>query len=207
MLAITIIISIVALIIIGFLIFKLKDSNRYASNLKYELNHEQKKNQQLLIKISNTKCLICGNESNGKHYCSSCYDKYKDRAFDARITNCTSLKITDPYGNKNYICDDGRVVRSRAEREISNYFFKNKIRYIYEKPIYYTEYGENKVLHPDFYLPDYELYIEYNELTDSDYLKSKGYAMHIYKQKGLKVITMNNVYNIPAFLNPKLNII
>lgn len=53
-------------------------------------------------------------------------------------------------------------VKSYGEMEIANFFFENNIEYIYEqlykvdtRTIEYSQY------HPDFYLPKYDIYIEY----------------------------------------------
>lgn len=161
------------------------------------------------VKIDNElTCIICGAPSNGKHFCLSCWNKYKDKAIDIRITNCKETKVLDQYGNLTIECDDGRKVRSRAEALISNFFYNNKIRSVYEKTVYYEENGENKTLHPDFYLPDYEYYIEYNEIKKKSYLKSKEYTKGIYEKLGLKVIIMNDedLNSIAGFLKPILKI-
>ncbi len=153
-------------------------------------------------------CLTCGNPSNGKHFCAKCYHKYKDRAIDIRIKNCTDIEILDQYGNLTIKCDDGRKVRSRAEALISNWLYKEAVRSVYEKTIYYTENGENKTLHPDFYLPDYELYIEYNEIAIKPYLKSKEYTKKIYESLGYKVLIMTDkeLQDIEAYLKPALGL-
>ena len=157
---------------------------------------------------SDLACIICGENSNGKHFCLKCYRDYKDKSIDIRITNCKEVEILDKYGNLTIECDDGRKVRSRAEALISNFFYNNKIRSVYEKTIYYKEDGEDKTLHPDFYLPDYEVYIEYNEITKKSYLKSKEYTQKIYAQLGLKVIIMDDkdLNSIAGCLKPKLGI-
>ena len=153
-------------------------------------------------------CIICGEPSNGKHFCVKCYHEYKDKAIDIRITNCRETKILDQYGNLTIECDDGRKVRSRAEALISNFFYNNRIRSVYEKTIYYKENGEDKTLHPDFYLPDYDVYIEYNEIKKKSYLKSKEYTQRIYDQLGFKVIIMDDqdLNSIAGCLKPKLGI-
>lgn len=153
-------------------------------------------------------CIICGSPSNGKHFCYDCYKNYKDKAIDIRITNCKDVTILDQYGNLTIECDDGRKVRSRAEALISNFFYNNKIRSVYEKTIYYEENGESKTLHPDFYLPDYDLYIEYNEIKKKSYLKSKDYTMSIYRKLGFKVVIMDDqdLNSISGFLKPLLRI-
>ena len=153
-------------------------------------------------------CIICGEQSNGKHFCYNCYKEYKDRSVDIRITNCKDIQILDEYGNLTIECDDGRKVRSRAEALISNFLYNNKIRSVYEKTIYYKENGEDKTLHPDFYLPDFEVYIEYNEIKKKSYLKSKEYTKKIYEQLGFKVIIMDDkdLNSIAGCLKPKLEI-
>ena len=133
-------------------------------------------------------CIICGQPSNGKHFCYECWKKYRDKSIDIRISNCSSIQILDEYGTKSIRAKDGRLVRSLSEKIIIDYFFDNFIRVVYEKTIPYTnEKGEEKELHPDFYLTDYDLYIEFNGLTNKAYLKMKDYANKIYKEKGLKV--------------------
>ena len=160
--------------------------------------------------VQSLTCIICGEQSNGKHFCIDCYRKYKDKSVDIRITNCRETKILDEYGNLAIECDDGRRVRSRAEALISNFLYNNKIRSVYEKTVYYTdpETGEDKTLHPDFYLPDYEIYIEYNEIKKKSYLKSKEYTKKIYDLLGFKVIIMDDqdLNSIANCLKPKLKL-
>ena len=153
-------------------------------------------------------CLICGQPSNGKHFCYDCWKKYKDKAVDIRIMNCKDVKILDNYGNLTIECDDGRRVRSRAEALISNFFYNNKIRSVYEKTIYYQENGETKTVHPDFYLPDYDLYIEYNEIKKKSYLQNKEFTKNIYNKLNMKVVIMNDedLNSIAGFLKPILHI-
>lgn len=153
-------------------------------------------------------CIICGEPSNGKHFCYDCWNKYKDRSVDIRIKNCKDTEVIDEYGNKKIVCDDGRKVRSRAEKIINDFFFANKIRVVYEKEVFDTKNGETKILHPDFYLPDYELYIEYNGLTSKSYLKSKEYTLKIYNDLNLKVeiLTDSDIDNINARLKPLLGL-
>ena len=165
-------------------------------------------NDECDCKKNELKCIICGKNSNGKHFCIECWNKYKDKSIDLRITNCKDCEVIDAYGNLTIECDDGRKVRSRAEALISNFLYNNKIRSVYEKTIYYEEKGENKTLHPDFYLPDYELYIEYNEIKKKHYLKNKEYTKKIYDKLGFKVIIMDDkdLNSIAGFLKPKLRI-
>lgn len=66
------------------------------------------------------------------------------------------LKLNPPVTIQN------EMVKSYGEMDIANFLLQNGIRYIYEEPYKIdtrtSEYGQYK---PDFYLPDYDIYIEY----------------------------------------------
>ena len=142
---------------------------------------------------SDLTCIVCGENSNGKHFCYDCYNKYKERSIDIRISNCLYTQVIDEYGNKTKKTKDGRSVRSLSEKIIIDYFFDNFIRVVYEKTIpYVNEKGEDAVLRPDFYLPDYDLFIEFNGLTNKSYLRKKNYALKIYEEKGYKVVILES---------------
>lgn len=68
----------------------------------------------------------------------------------------TYLKMSPPITMKK------ETVKSYGEMDIANFLFQNGIQYIYEMsyPVdtRTSEYGQ---YHPDFYLPDYNIYIEY----------------------------------------------
>ena len=149
-------------------------------------------------------CIICGEPSNGKHFCPKCYHEYKNHSIDIRITNCRDVEIIDKYGNKKIKTKDGRFVRSLSEKIILDYFFDHFTRVIYEKTIsYVNEKGESAELHPDFYLPDFDLYIEFNGLTNKTYLRKKEYVNKIYASKGFKVAILdsNDINDIEGTLD------
>lgn len=57
---------------------------------------------------------------------------------------------------------NNEIVKSYGEMDIANFLMQNSIRYIYEQPYEIdTRTSEHGQYHPDFYLPDYEIYIEY----------------------------------------------
>lgn len=154
--------------------------------------------------VSELTCIICGEPSNGKHFCLNCYREYKDHSIDIRITNCRDTEVIDKYGNKKVKTKDGRFVRSLSEKIILDYFFDHYIRVVYEKTVpYINEKGENAELHPDFYLQDYNVYIEFNGLTNKTYLKKKDYVNKIYNSKKLNVIILdsNDINDIEGTLD------
>ncbi len=158
---------------------------------------------------SDLTCIICGEISNGKHFCYDCYKKYKDRAIDIRISNCKDVEILDAYGTLQYKCEDGRKVRSKSEKIISDFLFKYGIRTIYEKAVYYyPNENETITLHPDFYLPDHDCYIEHNGVDTKSYKANKTKTEEMYKSLGYRVIvtTEADLGDIEAKLKPVLRI-
>ena len=53
----------------------------------------------------------------------------------------------------------GELVRSRSVKVIADWFYMNGIRYVYEYPAFDRKGAV--ISRPDFYLPDYALYVEY----------------------------------------------
>ncbi len=57
---------------------------------------------------------------------------------------------------------NNEVVKSYGEMDIANFLTQHSIRYVYECPYEIdTRTSEHGQYHPDFYLPDYKIYIEY----------------------------------------------
>ncbi|WP_410509498.1 UvrD-helicase domain-containing protein [Methanosarcina hadiensis] len=72
--------------------------------------------------------------------------------------------------NLTYTALDGTEVKSEAERAILNFFISHnlngeRIRILYENPARWMEYtdseGNKKVPRPDFFFPDYDIYLEH----------------------------------------------
>ncbi|HWH79972.1 MAG TPA: hypothetical protein VNT76_21470 [Candidatus Binatus sp.] len=107
----------------------------------------------------------------------------------------------------------GVEVRSRAEQRIAEYFDKIGLRYEYERELkagiwIFTE----KVSSPDFYLPDYDVYVEYWGMlnVDSNYDRSKytramKYKMARYHELGIKFISIypDNLNNLDWIFRKK----
>ncbi|MDH5690287.1 MAG: hypothetical protein OEY81_02510 [Candidatus Bathyarchaeota archaeon] len=63
----------------------------------------------------------------------------------------------------------GEEVKSIAERRIADYFVKNNINYVYEQEARSKGRLFNyRISSPDFYLPDYDVYVEYWGLVNAD---------------------------------------
>lgn len=74
----------------------------------------------------------------------------------------TQEEYNDYLNNNPPITLKGETVKSYGELDIANFLFENQINYIYEAPYEIdTRDLEHGIYHPDFYLPDYQIYIEY----------------------------------------------
>ena len=141
-----------------------------------------------------TKCIACGKETkNGNFFCIQCYRKYRDKNLLIRITRCKEIEIMDESYEGIFVCKDGHIVKSMAEREIDNYLFGKGILHAYEKSIVVDE---KNIIHPDFCLPNFmgsgkDVYIEHWGVNTNniEYNKSMKYKMKIYDKMGLTIIS------------------
>jgi len=101
------------------------------------------------------------------------------------------------YGVKS-ITVKGEIVRSNAERIISDYLTRKNINYVYEPEVNSrTSFFQYRIGRPDFYLPDYDVYVEYWGLVDADeeltrerYVRSMKKKMAQYYQNNIKFISI-----------------
>ena len=106
----------------------------------------------------------------------------------------------------------GEVVRSNSERVIADYFSRSGIRYVYEKPAM-SRWGLRMISRPDFYLPDYGIYVEYWGLASlpggsagSRYQRSMRWKMEQYRRNGIRLVSLypSELDKIEAVFRPKL---
>jgi len=115
----------------------------------------------------------------------------------AVFASSDQAKPKPQYGVKS-VTLNGEEVKSIGERRIADYFRRNKIRYVYEKELrkkgLFTNY---KISCPDFYLPDYDVYVEYwglvnadNNYTRKKYVRNMKRKMAIYYKNDVKFISI-----------------
>jgi hypothetical protein len=113
------------------------------------------------------------------------------------------------YGVKS-VTIKGEEVRSLGEKAIADYFERNNIRYVYEQTPLFLNF---RISSPDFYLPDYDVYVEYWGLVDADdnwtrerYVRSMKRKMAIYHQNNIKFISIypSNLENLDWIFRTKL---
>lgn len=165
-----------------------------------KVGEEIKKNKATIIEdnASELTCIICGEPSNGKHFCKSCYYKFKDKVLYLQIKKCSEFVKLDAEYESDFVCDDGHLVKSPYEKIIDNWLYKEDITHAYEIKI---DVDKDNDITPDFYIPEYNgiknIYIEfwgYDE-TNIKYQRTKEYKMKIYpdlvKRDGITVIYLN----------------
>jgi len=144
-------------------------------------------------------CIKCARSYNapGKPLCGVCWhnlkddkpfsprEDKKDRTFTKDKLMHEEESIYKDFRKKyptNYRAIDGHWVRSKSEKIIDDYLFRNRIVHVYEKRIP----GERWL--SDFYLPDYKIWIEHWGRDDEDYKikrqqKKKSYQKHGFSDK------------------------
>jgi hypothetical protein len=101
-----------------------------------------------------------------------------------------------------YRCLDDHLVRSKGELIIDNYLYFLGISHIYEKIVLLRG---NKVK-CDWFLPKYDIYIEYWGYSGKKYLKRKEEKLKLYCKGKLKLISIENwmFYDIYSSINKNL---
>ncbi len=157
-------------------------------------------------------CIICGEPSNGKHFCLDCWKAYQNKTIYLKIVNCKSCVPLGAEYEGHLETSDGHIVKSHVERDIDNYLFRNNIPHAYE-PTYDVDGNPEHEFRPDFYLPNYlgqgkEVYIEYFGMKGTkDGDRKINYKMPIYQRDKVTLICLypQDDNRIEAVLKRKLN--
>lgn len=136
-----------------------------------------------------------GISAYGKPYCRHCLDErqLEDKRFENDVEAAKKLRATD-----------GTAVQSQGERRIADYLASRKINYVYDER--YRIAGDVSI-RPDFYLPEFDLYIEYWGMNTQDYQARRQEKLFLYQRAGKKLISLDfhNLPNLEAVLEEKLS--
>ncbi len=113
--------------------------------------------------------------------------------------------------HKPYETPGGVRVRSRAEYIIATKLEAAGIRFEYEPRLPYTdEQGRTRFIHPDFYLYEHGLYVEYWGRDDPEYVESRRFKERVYerlaRERGTTVIHLESREARQASLLSRLNL-
>lgn len=173
-----------------------------------EIDVKINKNEIMTIELKAGSCIVCREPSEENlFFCKSCHFKYKNKNLLIKIGKCKTAELLDASYEGLYTCKDGHIVKSMAEYAIDNYLFDEKITHSYE-PSVSIDLNSEHDLHPDFYLPEKDIYIEHwgFDETHKKYTEQKKYKIEQYKKLQFTVVctTQKDMSNIQAALNRKL---
>jgi DNA helicase-4 len=148
-----------------------------------------------------------------EHHKNSDYETLKSKVenVEAEVLNTAAeLKV-------NKITLQGEVVKSLEEVMIANFLYLNGVKYEYEK---YYPYDTNekykKTYQPDFYLSDYNIYIEHFGITEdyrtpwltaieeTKYIEGIHWKRNLHKTNKTKLIETYSYYNRDGILLTEL---
>ena len=115
----------------------------------------------------------------GKPYCRHCFDEklMEDKNFEATVE-----------GAKRRRTEDGSMVQSLGEKRIADFLSSHRIAYTYDERIRIA--GDARI-RPDFYLPEFDLYIEYWGMDDPAYNENKLQKRILYQRTNKKLISLS----------------
>ena len=142
-------------------------------------------------------------EKEAKHYCRRCgilvdADEYArsrrafqrvfcDRCFDEVYLDRRNFD-TKVELNKTIRTKDGTFVQSGGERRIADFLNRNGIVYRYDERMRIID---GYAVRPDFYLQEFDVYIEYWGMDTTDYRIGMLKKLKLYQQQGKKLISIH----------------
>lgn len=127
-------------------------------------------------------------------YCDKCLDEtyLRRRNFDTQVEL-----------NKTIRAKDGTLVQSEGERLIAEWLSTSNIRYRYDERIKIIQ---GYSVRPDFYLPEFDVYIEYWGMDTIDYKIGMLMKQKLYQQEGKRLISLypEDKHELDVVLGKKL---
>jgi hypothetical protein len=111
-------------------------------------------------------------------YCDVCFNDVfiERRNFDMKVQN-----------QKEILTQDRTVVQSKGERKIADWLAERSLEYRYDDKLQIIQ---GYAIRPDFYLPQFDVYIEYWGLDTTDYIIGMNIKKKLYQQEGKKLISL-----------------
>jgi hypothetical protein len=111
-------------------------------------------------------------------FCDKCFDEvYLDRRnFDTKVEL-----------NKIIRAKDGTLVQSDGERRIADYFNAHNIAFRYDERFRIVD---GCAIRPDFYLPEFDVYVEYWGMDTADYKIGMLKKQKLYQQQGKRLVSL-----------------
>lgn len=115
----------------------------------------------------------------GKPYCRHCYDEklLEDRNFESMVEDAKKKRSSL-----------GTAVQSRGEKLIADFLESEHIAYEYDAR--YMIAGDTRI-RPDFYLPEFDIYIEYFGMNTPEYRDNMLKKRILYQRAGKKLVSVS----------------
>ena len=129
-------------------------------------------------------------------FCDNCFDE----VFLDRRNWETQVEL-----NKTIVAADGTLVQSGGEKKIAEWLAKNDVAYRYDNRFRIIK---GYAIRPDFYLPEYDIYIEYWGMEGNlDYQIGMLEKRKVYQQASKRLISIyrKDIANLDQFLRAKLS--
>ena len=112
-------------------------------------------------------------------YCTHCFDELllEGANFEATVE-----------GAKEKMAVDGTAVQSAGEKRIADWLSEKKIAYVYDERF---RIARDTLIRPDFYLPEFDLYIEYWGMDTPAYNANRQKKLWLYQRAGKKLISLS----------------
>jgi hypothetical protein len=112
-------------------------------------------------------------------FCDACFDEVflERRNFDSKVEL-----------NKTIIAKAGTLVQSEGERLIADWLTTHGIAYRYDEKFRILA-GHS--IRPDFFLPEFDLYIEYWGMDTAEYKIGMYKKQQLYQQEGKRLISLH----------------
>ncbi|MBU0679118.1 MAG: HEAT repeat domain-containing protein [Verrucomicrobia bacterium] len=111
-------------------------------------------------------------------FCDKCFDEVylERRNFDTKVEL-----------NKSIRAHDGTFVQSDGERKIAEYLSQHGVAYRYDERMRIID---GCAIRPDFYLPEFDVYIEYWGMDTIDYKIGMLKKLKLYQQEGKRLVSL-----------------
>jgi putative ubiquitin-RnfH superfamily antitoxin RatB of RatAB toxin-antitoxin module len=112
-------------------------------------------------------------------FCDKCFDEVylERRNFDTKVEL-----------NKTIRAADGTLVQSDGERIVAGFLADRDIAFRYDERFRIVE---GFAIRPDFYLPEFDLYVEYWGMDTTDYKIGMLKKQKLYQQEGKRVLSLH----------------
>lgn len=115
----------------------------------------------------------------GKPYCHHCLEEkmHEDAVFERDVEGAKKLRTVDEV-----------AVQSRGEKRVGDWLAAKGIAYRYDERVMIA--GGDRI-RPDFYLPEYDLYIEYWGMDTKEYMLNRRVKQILYQRERKKLISVS----------------